>query len=63
MRERDGAHTDLLELFQLLIMLSPQLRPFRKLILGTGRIELLLDLKIFSLKFLLFGCSFRGRCR
>jgi hypothetical protein len=43
-------------------MLSPQLRPFRELVLTARSIQLYTKLQKLALKFPLFSGGLRGRC-
>lgn len=52
--------TDLLQLLNNLIMLPPQLRPLRKLILTARSIHLRAQLQELRLQDALFRCRFRG---
>lgn len=58
---RRGERTALLQLFQQFIMLPPQLRPLRKLVLAAGRVHLRAHLQELALQLPLLGGRLRRR--
>lgn len=57
------ARTQRLVVLQALVMPSPELRPFRKLVLGAGVVHVALELDNFAFHALLLTCLLGCLCR